>query len=178
MATLVSSEDFAISEDRKTPAEASGHPRGQAPPEPTQPSILDGLPDSPDHLTRAQRVQARAATVGFDWSDAWGAFEKVLEEVEEVREALEAGTRSLLEEELGDLLLAVVNLTRLAGMDAATALERANDKFVGRFRALERLAAERGLILGEASLEELDALWDEVKRARAMDRSRGRDGYG
>lgn len=127
-------------------------------------SILEGVPRGLDPLARAHRIQERVSGVGFDWDDAGGAFEKVVEEIEEVREALEAGTSQELEEELGDLLFAVVNLTRLAGFHAMTALQRANRKFTDRFEALEARAAANGVVLGEATLEELDRLWDEVKR--------------
>jgi nucleoside triphosphate diphosphatase len=134
-------------------------------------SLLDGLAGGLEPLSYAQRMQERVAAVGFDWPDTTGAFEKVVEEAEEVRELLAAEDRAALddriEDELGDLLFAVVNLTRLAGAHAMTALIRANGKFAGRFRALEALARERGVVLGEVGLEELDGLWDEVKeRAR------------
>jgi len=128
-------------------------------------SILADLPRGLDPLSRAHRIQERVSAVGFDWADARGAFEKVAEELEEVRQALEAEPSPALEEELGDLLFAVVNLARLAGAHALGALQSANRKFTARFEALERLAAERGVALGEASLEELDRLWDEVKQA-------------
>lgn len=127
-------------------------------------STLSGIPSSLDPLSRAHRIQDRVAGVGFDWADARGAFEKVAEELEEVRQALEAEPSPALEEELGDLLFAVVNLSRLAGSHSLNALHRANAKFTRRFQALESLAGERGVVLGEATLEELDALWDEVKR--------------
>lgn len=130
------------------------------------PSLLSGVPRGLDPLSRAHRIQERVSAVGFDWADAKGAFEKVAEEVEEVRQALEAEPSPALEEELGDLLFAVVNLTRLAGAHALNALQRANRKFTARFEAPERLAAERGVVLGEATLEELDALWEEVKKSR------------
>jgi len=127
------------------------------------PSVLGGLAKGLDPLSRAQRIQERVSGVGFDWANAQGAFEKVAEEVEEVRQALEQEPSPALEEELGDLLFAVVNLTRLSGLHAMRALQRANAKFTGRFEALERLATERGVVLGEASLEELDAIWEEIK---------------
>lgn len=126
-------------------------------------SILSGLAKSLDPLSKAHRIQERVSTVGFDWADARGAFDKVAEELEEVREALEAEPSPALEEELGDLLFAVVNLTRLAGAHSLQALARANQKFTRRFDALEALARERGVELGRASLDELDALWDEIK---------------
>lgn len=127
-------------------------------------SVLAGLARGLDPLSRAQRIQERVSAVGFDWASARGAFEKVAEEVEEVRRALEAEPSPALEEELGDLLFSVVNLTRLSGAHAMRALQQANAKFTRRFEALERLARDRGMQLEASSLEELDALWDEVKR--------------
>lgn len=126
-------------------------------------SVLHGLARNLDPLSKAHRLQERVATVGFDWPSAEGAFEKVVEELEEVRRAQDAAD---LEEEIGDLLFAVVNYARLSGTHALRALGAANRKFVGRFEALEGLARERGVVLGAASLEELDALWDEVKKGR------------
>ena len=132
------------------------------------PGILSGIPNSLDPLTRAFRIQDRAARVGFDWEDWRGALAKVSEELEEVREELEARpgeeATPALEEELGDLLFAVVNVVRLAGTHPVRALDRANRKFMGRFEALETLAREQSVVWGEATLDELDALWDEVKR--------------
>jgi len=114
-------------------------------------------------LGRALAVQQRAAAVGFDWPDASGPIAKVKEETAELERETRNGKREALEEEIGDLLFAVVNLARKLAIDPATALEGANEKFVRRFAAVERLAAKRGLVMGRASLAELDALWDEVK---------------
>jgi len=125
--------------------------------------VLSGLARGLDPLTKAYRMQERVATVGFDWPDYHGAFDKVREELEECRVALEDGAADEVEEELGDLLFAAVNLVRLAGMHPSTALARANNKFRSRFERLEALAAERGMKLEEAGLEALDALWDELK---------------
>lgn len=127
-------------------------------------AILDAVPTGLDPLTRAYRVQARVAELGFDWSDWRGAWDKVREEVEEVGHELRAGDADRTEDELGDLLFAMVNLVRLAGSHPSSALARANQKFARRFGAVEALAAERGVIFGSATLEELDRLWDEVKR--------------
>jgi MazG family protein len=126
-------------------------------------SLLHGIASGLEPLSRAQRIQERVATVGFDWPDAGGALAKVREEVEEVAELLDAGPATRIEEEIGDLLFAVVNLARLSGVHGMRALQRANAKFAARFGQLERLAAERGVVLGEAGLAELDRLWDEVK---------------
>jgi nucleoside triphosphate diphosphatase len=128
-------------------------------------SIGEGLPTTLPALHRAHRLQDRAAGVGFDWPDASGPVAKVAEELGEVTEQLAVAPRKheRLEDELGDLLFACVNLCRKAGVHASLALDRANAKFEQRFQAVERLATERGLPLGETPLEVLDALWDEVK---------------
>lgn len=128
-------------------------------------SLLHGIAAGLEPLSRAQRIQERAATVGFDWPDAGGALAKVHEEVEEVTELLDQPGSDALMGEVGDLLFAVVNVARLTGVHSMTALAHANAKFAARFAALERLASARGVVLGEATLEELDMLWDEVKRA-------------
>ena len=140
-------------------------------------SIADGLPVSLPALHRAHRLQDRAAGVGFDWPDVEGPAEKVEEELEEVRSEIrqsplpKPGTPPVLdarhyalEAEIGDLLFAVVNLARKAGVHSSIALDKANAKFERRFQEIERLAKERGIDVAHAGLEKLDALWDEVKR--------------
>lgn len=134
-------------------------------------STLSGLPPTLPRLLMAYRLQERAAGVGFDWPDAKGPAEKVREELAEVeREERTPGhgpgdnrKRERLEAEVGDLLFAVVNLSRKLGVDPRTALERANAKFKSRFDAVEQLAEARGIDLSQAGLEVLDRLWDEVK---------------
>ena len=139
-------------------------------------SLADGLPASLPSLHRAQRLQDRAAGVGFDWPDWRGAAGKVAEELKETCELLEEippvahghppvtdEAHERVTEELGDLLFSCVNLCRKAQVHAAVALDRANLKFQRRFEAIEKLAAERGINVGTASLAQLDALWDEVK---------------
>jgi MazG family protein len=140
-------------------------------------SIVDGLPADLPALHRAFRLQDRAAGVGFDWPDASGPLDKVEEELEEVRrEIATAPPRDVghpvaydaayeaVESELGDLLFAVVNLSRKLGVHPALALDKANVKFARRFREIERLAAERRMDVNAAGLRALDELWDEVKR--------------
>lgn len=146
-------------------------------------SIVDGLPVDLPALHRAHRLQDRAAGVGFDWPDAEGPAEKVIEELAEVRAHLPALAERVaarganeavdaplfdelhekLEDELGDLLFSCVNLCRKVGVHASLALDRANRKFADRFTLVEKLAGERGLVMDGMSLAELDALWDEVK---------------
>lgn len=142
-------------------------------------SIGNGLPAALPPLHRAQRLQDRAAGVGFDWPDWHGAADKVIEELAETRELLEQATPEVnpagapvldqlherVSEELGDLLFACVNLCRKAHVHPALALDRANAKFQHRFEAVERMARERGIEIESASLEQLDALWNEVKAA-------------
>ena len=127
---------------------------------------LAGLPPTLPPLVMAYRLQERAAGIGFDWPDANGPMAKVKEEVAELEKEQGTGRREQVEEELGDLLFAAVNLARKLGIEAGQALERANLKFMQRFEKLEKLAEERGLEMGRASLEELDGLWNEVKQAR------------
>src|SRR5881296_983364 len=127
---------------------------------------LRGLPATLPPLLMAYRLQERAAGVGFDWPDARGPLDKVKEEITELEAETGSGKRERLEDEVGDLLFAIVNLARKLAIDPRAALERANDKFQRRFEAVEQLAEARGLELGRASLEELDQMWDEVKASR------------
>ena len=128
-------------------------------------SILSGLTTGLDPLLLAHRIQDRVAGVGFDWAEPMGAWEKVNEELGEVRDAMASESRAAIEEELGDLLFAVVNLVRLCGVHSAPALDSANKKFRQRFVRLEELAKRRGVDIPGALLEELDTIWDDVKRA-------------
>ena len=124
---------------------------------------LRGLPSSLPPLLRAYRLQERAAGVGFDWPSAAGPMEKVKEEIAELQRETGKGKPERLEDEVGDLLFAVVNLARKLAIEPRAALERANDKFQRRFEAVERLAEQRGVEIGHAGLDELDQLGDEVK---------------
>ena len=121
---------------------------------------LSGLPSTLPDLLMAQRLQERAAGVGFDWPDASGPAAKVREELAEV-EAENDPER--LDHEIGDLLFSVVNLARKVGVHPGPALDRANCRFAERFRTVERLATERGIEMHLAPLSALDALWDEAK---------------
>ena len=127
--------------------------------------VLAGLPGTLPELLMAFRLQERAAGVGFDWPDTNGPLAKVHEELAEVEAELLAGdaAQAQLEAEIGDLLFAVVNLARKAGVQPGLALDGANAKFMRRFEGIERVAAERSIVLGEATLEELDAVWEEIK---------------
>jgi nucleoside triphosphate diphosphatase len=143
-------------------------------------SISDGLPVALPPLHRAHRLQDRAAGVGFDWPDTSGPASKIEEELAEVRVHLDARPLAIpgappvhdtahdaLEDELGDLLFACVNLCRKAGVHASLALDKANAKFEKRFREVESEVRSRGLEMGSLSLEELDSIWDSVKQRTA-----------
>jgi tetrapyrrole methylase family protein/MazG family protein len=127
-------------------------------------TIMEGVPGNLPSLLYAHKVQRKAASVGFDWDDASGAWPKIAEETAELQAAM-AGSGSDAEvfEELGDLLFAVVNVARHLNVDPESALRGATAKFRDRFEAVEELAAERGLDLHDLDLPALDALWDEVK---------------
>ncbi|HXM39210.1 MAG TPA: nucleoside triphosphate pyrophosphohydrolase [Gemmatimonadales bacterium] len=125
---------------------------------------LAGLPPTLPPLLMAYRLQERAAGIGFDWPDAKGPLAKVKEETAELEKEQGAGSREQMEAEMGDLLFATVNLARKLGIEPNQALERANAKFQRRFEQVEALAEERGLEMGRATLEELDKLWEEVKK--------------
>ncbi len=127
-------------------------------------SALDGVPKALPALARAQKLQARAARRGFDWRSIEGVLAKLDEERAELEEALAGGEAQRVHEEVGDLLFTLVNLARFAGVDAEEALREANARFERRFRDVERQAQRSGRALEEATLEELEAMWQEAKR--------------
>jgi ATP diphosphatase len=126
-------------------------------------SVLDGIALAFPALLRAGKVSRRAARIGFDWPDAHGVIAKINEEIAEIEAEIDIGAgRERLEDEIGDLLFAAANLARKLDIEPETALRRATAKFERRFRAVERLAAERGT---RSDLDALEALWQQVKRA-------------
>lgn len=125
--------------------------------------LLSDLPRHLPALMFAEEAQKRAARVGFEWPDVHGALEKVSEEIQELTESLESGTRTQQADELGDVLFALVNVARYAGVDPEDALRHTADKFAHRFRYIEEQTARMGRRLVDMSLEEMDVLWDEAK---------------
>ena len=126
--------------------------------------VLSGVPSGLPSIVKAYRIQEKARNVGFEWDDAAGAWEKLLEETQELKAELDRGDHDLAEAELGDLLFACINVARMNGLSPDNALERTNQKFIRRFNYVEEGAIAQGRNLKEMTLEEMDALWDEAKQ--------------
>jgi ATP diphosphatase len=127
------------------------------------PEALAGVPVGLPALTRALKLQAKAGKVGFDWNDPLAVLAKIREEADEIEAELAAGSRAAAAAELGDLLFAMVNLARHLDVDPEATLRAANRKFEQRFAAIERALAARGKTPQAATLEEMEALWNEAK---------------
>lgn len=128
-------------------------------------SALDGVALSLPALLRAEKLQKRAARTGFDWTETPPIFDKLTEEVEEVKEAMASGDADAIEDEIGDLLFVAANLARRLSVDPEQALRRANAKFERRFRAMEAASAGDGVDFAALSLDEQEAYWQAVKKA-------------
>jgi ATP diphosphatase len=137
---------------------------------PEQLSLLDDVPNALPALTRAVKLQKRAAQVGFDWPEALPVVDKVREELDEVLEAMSENDPQAIAEEVGDLLFVVTNLARHLKVDPESALRAANGKFEQRFRFIEQALREAGRAMEDCDLEELDALWGEAKKLEKLDR--------
>lgn len=140
--------------EKERKAKANGKP----------PSALDGVALALPALTRALKLQKRAARVGFDWTDAKDILDKIVEEVGELRVEMEAGKPERIKDELGDVIFALVNLARRLDVDAEAALRGTNDKFERRFHAVEAGLAEQGRRPEQATLEEMETLWQQAKK--------------
>ncbi len=131
-------------------------------------SVLSGVPQSLPAVVKAARIQEKAKQVGFEWDNREDVWKKVEEETGELVEAVRSEKKEDIEEEFGDLLFSLVNYARFLQIDAEAALERTNKKFINRFQAMEVLAAEKGLQLGDMSLEAMDELWNEIKKKKVQ----------
>ena len=129
-------------------------------------SAIDGVPLALPALTRASRVQQKASSAGFDWASPEPVLDKVREEIVELDEARRSGNDHAIEEEFGDLLFALVNLSRFLKLDPESALQQATSKFSGRFREVERRMAADGRAMADATLEEMDRYWEQIKAER------------
>jgi tetrapyrrole methylase family protein / MazG family protein len=132
---------------------------------PKEPSLLDGVSRALPATLEGFQLTRKASRIGFDWEEAGGVFEKLLEETEELKKASREKDHRKMEEELGDLLFAAVNLSRFLKIDPEIALKKANAKFSRRFREMERLARARGLEFKDLPREEMEAFWDATKKA-------------
>lgn len=142
---------------------------------PLNTSILDSVPKGMPALMYAQKLQKACAKVGFDWSDVTPVIDKVREEVEEIQQELDAkaqdkqlNNQQAIEEEIGDALFAMVNLARHCKVDADSALRNASHKFAARFKGVEALAKQQQVQLDDLSLDEMEALWQQVKSAKSL----------
>lgn len=126
-------------------------------------SVLGGVPNSLPALIKANRIQEKVRAVGFDWDEPSQSWDKLHEEIAEVKHEIAVGDKDKLEGEFGDLLFSVVNVARLHGVDPETALERTNRKFIKRFKYLENKTNQEGRVLKEMSLAEMDVIWEEAK---------------
>ncbi|MCM5528074.1 nucleoside triphosphate pyrophosphohydrolase [Parasegetibacter sp. NRK P23] len=127
-------------------------------------SVLQGVPKSLPALVKAMRLQEKAKQVGFEWENAQQVWEKVEEEMQELKEAVDHGDALHTEEELGDLFFSLINYARFLQLDPENALERTNRKFISRFQQMEKIAAEQGKGLQEMTLPEMDDIWNSVKK--------------
>lgn len=132
----------------------------------TQTESMLSIPREFPALMRADKVQHKASKVGFDWDSADGAFDKINEELNELKQAVETGDKENIFEELGDLLFSVVNVSRFIDVDSEEALTAATDKFIDRFTVVEKLAEEKGIDMKNTELSELDKLWEIAKTSK------------
>lgn len=129
-------------------------------------SVLAGVPKSLPSMVKAMRLQEKAKQVGFEWDNRDQVWEKVEEEKQELFEAIESGDMSKIEDELGDVFFSLVNFARFLQVDAENALERTNKKFIDRFTRMEAEAAKEGRFLHDMSLEEMDGIWNKIKKIK------------
>ena len=159
-------------EERSTAGQKNGHGTKDA----GKPgSLMDGVSRALPAALEGFQLTRRAARIGFDWTSIEGVIEKMNEEAEELRQALDTGDRGKMEEEMGDLLFAAVNLARFLQIDPEIALKKANAKFSGRFRRMEELAEEGGKTLAEVSRKQMEEFWETAKGAENDDAAKPRE---
>ncbi|MBL7702798.1 MAG: nucleoside triphosphate pyrophosphohydrolase [Ferruginibacter sp.] len=127
-------------------------------------SVLSGVPKSLPSMVKAMRLQEKAKQVGFEWDTKEQVWEKVEEEQKELFEAIESGDINKIEDELGDVFFSLVNFARFLQVDAENSLERTNKKFINRFTQMEAEATKEGKMLHDMSLEEMDSIWNRIKK--------------
>lgn len=136
------------------------------------PSVLDNVPQALPAITRAGKLQRRAARLGFDWDDMYQVLDKIEEEVGEIRQAMDDGAnKAEMEHEIGDLIFASINLARHNDIDAEAAVRGVNRRFESRFRRVESLANEQNQLLADLSLEQMDVYWEQAKQEERLRKS-------
>ena len=131
-------------------------------------SVLDDIPLNLPALSRAQKTQKRAASLGFDWQNAEQVLPKIDEELVELREAMEQQDKEAIEEELGDLFFSCVNLSRKLKLDSEQVLRKAEKKFENRFRKVEQAVESEGFCISDLSIEQLEAFWQKAKNKESI----------
>jgi XTP/dITP diphosphohydrolase len=132
-------------------------------------SILGGVPKGLPSMVKAMRLQEKAKQVGFEWNTKEEVWDKIIEEEQELLQAIESGNKKDIEEETGDLFFSLINYARFLQVDAENALELTNKKFIKRFTAMEKIAAENGQNLADMTLVEMDAMWNQIKLQNKTD---------
>ena len=132
-------------------------------------SVLSGVPASLPAVVKAIRLQEKSKQVGFEWNNAGEVWEKVEEEKKELEEAVVSGSREQIEEEFGDLMFSLINYARFLQIDAETAIERTNRKFISRFTKMEETVGLSGKQMTDLSLAEMDAIWNSIKKQKTTD---------
>ena len=127
-------------------------------------AVLSGVPSSLPAMVKANRIQEKVRGVGFDWEDRNQIWDKILEEITELKEAITDHNTDTIESELGDVLFSIINASRLYGIDPEAALEKTNRKFIKRFNYLERETLSKGISLHDMSLDEMNVIWEEAKK--------------
>jgi MazG family protein len=126
--------------------------------------VLSGVPSSLPAIVKANRIQEKVRGVGFDWEKREQIWDKVLEEITEVKEAAEESDPGKIESEIGDVMFSIINAARLYGIDPEAALEKTNRKFIKRFNFLEKVTLRKGISLHDMSLDEMNVIWEEAKK--------------
>jgi MazG family protein len=132
-------------------------------------TLLSGVPVSLPATVKAMRLQEKAKQVGFEWEKTEDVWEKVKEEIDELHEAINSEDRSKIEEEFGDLIFSLINYARFLQIDAENSLEKTNKKFISRFNQMEKEATEKGKNLSDMSLEEMNNIWNSIKKQKLPD---------
>jgi XTP/dITP diphosphohydrolase len=126
--------------------------------------VLSGVPASLPAIVKANRIQEKVRGVGFDWENREEIWDKVMEEISELKEEIENHNTESIESELGDVLFSIINASRLYGIDPEAALEKTNRKFIKRFNFLEKKTLSKGISLHNMSLEDMNVIWEEAKK--------------